>query len=520
MGKNHPNVDPYVVSRVRALESLLLEKGILAPDAVDRVVQRYEADTGPMVGARAVARAWTDPAYRARCCSKTPTAALADFGLGYDRCSRGREHAGRPQPRRLHALLLLSRGRCWACRRPGTRCRPTAPARSASRARCCAEFGLDVPPEREMRVWDSSAEMRYMVLPSRPPGTEGLGEAELVPLITRDALIGVAEPWGARRRAADGAVYERRRNIVVRPDGRPVNVARFRGQLFVCATGCCCGRTEDGFAAVPAETFHREWERRRLRNVVHLTIGGCLGPCALANVALLLFDGQAQWFHSVELRRAARSRIYDHVEAHAGRRRLPAAAARARAVSVHGVAPGSRGPTASRSTTIGPGARRAGRARLRDAVGRWPPTGPALSVDRVVAAMEGQAALPRKNGELVFDEPWQGRVFGMAVALHEQGLYDWEEFRQALIAQIAGRGSAPRPVRATTRSGSPPSRACSPRKGLVTRERARGDDIPVRVRRARRRVLTRGGAQPPFRTSPQRQEARAKPALGAAMVGC
>src|SRR5215813_14209278 len=109
-------------------------------------------------------------------------------------------------------------------------------------------------------------------------------------------------------------MYERRRNLVVRPDGRPVNVARSRGQLFVCASGCCCGRTEDGFAPVPAETFHREWERRRLRNVVHLTIGGCLGPCALANVVLLLFDGQAQWFHSVndEARVLA---LYEHVEA-------------------------------------------------------------------------------------------------------------------------------------------------------------------------------------------------------------
>ena len=106
----------------------------------------------------------------------------------------------------------------------------------------------------------------------------------------------------------------RRRNIVVRPDGRPVNVARSRGHLFVCASGCCCGRTEDGFAPVPAETFHFEWERRRLRNVVHLTIGGCLGPCALANVALLLFDGQAQWFHSVNSEARALD-IYDHVEA-------------------------------------------------------------------------------------------------------------------------------------------------------------------------------------------------------------
>jgi nitrile hydratase len=82
MGKNHPNVDPYVVSRVRALESLLLEKGILAPDAVDRVIQRYEADTGPMVGARAVARAWTDPAYK-RLLLDDPRAALARLDLDY-----------------------------------------------------------------------------------------------------------------------------------------------------------------------------------------------------------------------------------------------------------------------------------------------------------------------------------------------------------------------------------------------------------------------------------------------------
>ncbi|HEY3479413.1 MAG TPA: nitrile hydratase subunit alpha, partial [Streptomyces sp.] len=82
MGKNHPNVDPYIVSRVRALESLLLEKGILAPDAVDRVVQRYESDTGPMVGARAVAKAWTDPGYR-RLLLDDPRAALARFDLDY-----------------------------------------------------------------------------------------------------------------------------------------------------------------------------------------------------------------------------------------------------------------------------------------------------------------------------------------------------------------------------------------------------------------------------------------------------
>jgi cobaltochelatase CobN len=105
-----------------------------------------------------------------------------------------------------------------------------------------------------------------------------------------------------------------RRNLVVRADGRVVNVARPRGQLFVCATGCCCGRTGDGFAAVPTELYHHEWERRRLRNVVHLTIAGCLGPCTVANVVLLLFDGQALWFHSMDSEAQVRA-LYDHVEA-------------------------------------------------------------------------------------------------------------------------------------------------------------------------------------------------------------
>lgn len=237
-------------------------------------------------------------------------------------------------------------------------------------------------------------------------------------------------------------MYERRRNIVMRRDGRRVNVARFRGQLLVCATGCCCGRTEDGFAAVPAETFHREWERRRLRNVVHLTIGGCLGPCALANVVLLLFDGQAQWFHSIDSDALAIA-LYDHVEAMlAADSCLPPCAA---------LAPYHFTASAWQPRPDG---------QPVDDVRLWPPRaahqcatapsgvtaeGEALSVDRVVAIMEGRAALPRKNGELVFEEPWQGRVFGMAVALHERGLYEWEEFRQGLIAHIARAERRPGP---------------------------------------------------------------------------
>lgn len=230
-------------------------------------------------------------------------------------------------------------------------------------------------------------------------------------------------------------MYERRRNIVVRPDGRPVNVARPRGQLFVCASGCCCGRTEDGFAPVPAETFHAEWERRRLRNLVHLTVGGCLGPCALANVALLLFDGQAQWFHSVNSEAMALA-IYDHVErmleADGGLPPPPELAPYHFTASAWQPRPDGQPVDDSRPRR--PDVAAHGCARMPSGVSA---NGQAITVDRVVAAMEGATALPRKNGELVFDEPWQGRAFGMAVALHESGVFGWEEFRQALIAHVA-----------------------------------------------------------------------------------
>jgi nitrile hydratase len=111
VGKNHPNVDDYVISRVRALESLLLEKGLLAPDAVDRVIRRYEASTGPMLGARAVARAWRDPAYKTRLLQDSP-AALGDFGVSYDRLVVVENTPAR------HNVVVCT------CRPPGTRCPP------------------------------------------------------------------------------------------------------------------------------------------------------------------------------------------------------------------------------------------------------------------------------------------------------------------------------------------------------------------------------------------------------------
>ena len=191
MGKNHPNVDKYVVSRVRALESLLLEKGVLPPDAVDRVIQRYEGDTGPMVGVRAVARAWVDPAYKQRLLADS-RGALAELGLDFDML---RVVENTPA---VHNVVVCTLCSCypWAVlglpptwyKMPAYRSRTVAEPRKV-----LAEFGLDIPASREIRVWDSSAELRYMVLPERPAGSDGLAEQELIPLITRDALIGVAD---------------------------------------------------------------------------------------------------------------------------------------------------------------------------------------------------------------------------------------------------------------------------------------------------------------------------------------
>jgi nitrile hydratase len=192
MGKNHPNVDDYVVSRVRALESLLLEKGVLPPDAVDRVVERYEGDTGPLLGARAVARAWVDEHYRARLLTE-PSAALAEVGGEVDTLLVVVENTPA-----VHNMVVCTLCSCYPWGVLGLP--PTWYKMPAYRSRAViapravlAEFGTVIADDREVRVWDSSAEMRYMVLPMRPAGTERMSEDELVAIIERDALIGVVE---------------------------------------------------------------------------------------------------------------------------------------------------------------------------------------------------------------------------------------------------------------------------------------------------------------------------------------
>ncbi len=195
MAKYHPNVEEYAVSRVRALESLLLEKGVLGPDSVDRVIARYEADTGPLLGARMAARAWRDPAYRALLLSDS-TAALKEFGItGYDEL---RVVEDTPD---VHNLVVCTLCSCypWVVmglppvwyKMPPYRSRAVLEPR-----KLLAEMGWPISEEREIHVWDSSAELRYMVLPLPPAGHEGMSEEQLSALVTRDALIGV-EPVAA-----------------------------------------------------------------------------------------------------------------------------------------------------------------------------------------------------------------------------------------------------------------------------------------------------------------------------------
>ncbi len=193
MAKYHPTVDPYVVSRVRALESLLLEKGILKPGAVDAVVQRYERDTGPLIGAKAVARAWFDPVYR-RVLLEDTAKAFEPFGLRNQDLLLVKENTAD-----VHNLVVCTLCSCypWAVmglppvwyKAPPYRSRAVLEPRALLR-----EMGLEIPASKEIRVWDSSAELRYMVLPERPHGSEDMTEEQLVAVVTRDSLIGVENP--------------------------------------------------------------------------------------------------------------------------------------------------------------------------------------------------------------------------------------------------------------------------------------------------------------------------------------
>jgi nitrile hydratase len=188
----HPPSD--VALRVKALESLLVEKGLVDPAALDAIIDTYEHKVGPRNGARVVARAWTDPAYRQRLLADA-TAAIAELGYG----GRQGEHmvAVENTPA-VHNLVVCTLCSCYPWSVLGLP--PTWYKASPYRSRAVidprgvlAEFGVTLADEIEVRVWDSTAEIRYMVIPERPAGTEGLSEDDLAALVTRDSMIGAAK---------------------------------------------------------------------------------------------------------------------------------------------------------------------------------------------------------------------------------------------------------------------------------------------------------------------------------------
>jgi len=195
MSHDHDHDDENAL-RAEALEALLTEKGLVQPALVDAIVQRYEQDIGPMNGARAVARAWVDPEYKQRLLSDA-WQAIGELGV-----TTGPELTPivvLENTPAVHNVVVCTLCSCYPSSVLGLP--PTWYKSPPYRSRVVreprvvlGEMGVDVAPDVEVRVWDSSAEVRYMVLPERPAGTDGWSEERLASLVTRDAMIGVARP--------------------------------------------------------------------------------------------------------------------------------------------------------------------------------------------------------------------------------------------------------------------------------------------------------------------------------------
>ena len=189
-GGHHSHPESPASVRARALESLLVEKGLTSSDVVDKVIGAYENDIGPRNGAKVIARAWVDPEYKARLLSDA-TSAVEELGFG------GALLAVVENTPEVHNLVVCTLCSCYPSALIGLP--PTWYKSFAYRSRAVIEpravlreFGLELPESKEVHVWDSSSELRYLVLPERPDGTEGLYEEELAELVTRDSMIGVA----------------------------------------------------------------------------------------------------------------------------------------------------------------------------------------------------------------------------------------------------------------------------------------------------------------------------------------
>lgn len=201
---DHQVIPSDLTLRVKALESLLVEKGLVDPLALDALIDTYENKVGPRNGARVVAKAWLDPAYKKRLLADA-TAAIAELGFSG---MQGEHMVAVENGPKVHNLIVCTLCSCYPWPVLGL---PPAWYKSAPyRSRAVIdprglvrEFGLDLPEDVEVRVWDSTAELRYLVLPERPAGSDKMSEDELTALVTRDAMIGVAKvtlPAGGNRK--------------------------------------------------------------------------------------------------------------------------------------------------------------------------------------------------------------------------------------------------------------------------------------------------------------------------------
>jgi nitrile hydratase subunit alpha len=202
-GYSHTEPPSEVALRVKALESLLIEKGLVDPAALDALIETYEHKVGPHHGARVVARAWSDPAFK-EWLLRDATAAIASLGYSGRQGEHMRVVENTP---RVHNLVVCTLCSCYPWPVLGLppvwyKAPPYRPRAVADPRGVLAEFGTELLDEVEIRVWDSTSEVRFLVLPERPEGTDGWSEDELATLVTRNAMIGVehARSPGERER--------------------------------------------------------------------------------------------------------------------------------------------------------------------------------------------------------------------------------------------------------------------------------------------------------------------------------
>lgn len=188
----------YSAAKVRALEALLIEKGIISNKTVDKVLDFFETEMGPFNGAKIVARAWVDPAFKKRLLEDA-TAAIAEMKLPAGMAGAEGEHIKVAEnTAAVHNVIICTLCSCYPWPTLGLPPYwfkdPTFRARMAREPRVVLkEFGVEIPAEVEIKLWDSSAQIRWMVLPERPAGTENMTEAELAALLTPEAMMGVAK---------------------------------------------------------------------------------------------------------------------------------------------------------------------------------------------------------------------------------------------------------------------------------------------------------------------------------------